>query len=311
MDQKPLSQQTRPAVDVGVVTWNTRDLTVEALRRLLDSDQGADIKLYVRDNGSTDGTPDAIRAQVPEADLEVGENVGFGAGTNTLIARSSSPWFFALNSDAWPEPGAIGRMIEVAEAHPAAGVVAPRLETPDGRLEFSTHPFPSPRVAAVVNLGLHRFLSPERKAALTLDGWWRHDAERVVDWAVGAALLFPRRVLDEVGGFDERFFMYAEDLELGWRLHQRGYETVFTPRAVVRHVHNASGEQAYGHGRTAAYLRNTHAFYRDAGGPVNAALYRALEAMGSAGQWFKHRRRGERDEAGAWKERVKVHVRGK
>ena len=306
-----MSRSRRPVVDVGVVTWNTRDLTVDALRRLLDSDQGVDIKLYVRDNGSTDGTPDAIRERVPEADLEVGENVGFGAGHNTLIARSASEWFFCLNSDAWPEAEAIGALVDAASRHPRAGALAPRLETPDGQLEYSTHPFPSPRVAAIVNLGLHRLMTPEQKADLLLEGWWRHDEERSVDWAVGAALLFPRRVLDAVGGFDERFFMYAEDLELGWRLRQHNYETWFIPSALVRHVHNASGEQAYGHGRTVAYLRNTHAFYREAGGALPSTLYRAFEAVGSANQWLAHRVRGDRHGAGAWKERVKVHVRGK
>jgi GT2 family glycosyltransferase len=306
---RQLALSERPAVDVGVVTWNTRDLTVSALRKLLDTDQGVDITLYVRDNGSTDGTPDAITQRVPEAKLEVGANVGFGAGMNTLIARSSSPWFFCLNSDAWPEPGAIATLVAAAEAHPRAAAIAPRLEAPDGELEFSTHPFPSPGVAAVVNLGLHRLLSEHRKADMLLDGWWRHDVSRPVDWAVGAALLMRRSALREIGGFDERFFMYAEDLEWGWRAHARGYETWFEPSALVRHVGNASGAQMYDTARTIAYLRNTHRFYAQTHGTVSSLAYRALEAAGSAGQWLRHRHRGERHEAGAWKQRTMVHLR--
>ena len=78
-------------VDVGVVTWNTSDLTVEALRRLVDSDQGCGLRLLVHDNASTDGTPDAVRAQVPEAEVEVSaQNLGFAAGVNRLLARSTS-----------------------------------------------------------------------------------------------------------------------------------------------------------------------------------------------------------------------------
>ena len=80
--------------------------------------------------------------------------------------------------------------------------------------------------------------------------------------------------------------MYAEDLEWAWRAHTRGYETWFEPAAVVRHVGNASGVQLVRHARTAAYLRNTHRFYRNAHGPAADALYRGLEAAGSAGQWF-------------------------
>lgn len=299
----------RPAVDVGVVTWNTRDLTVRALRTLLDSEQDVDVRVLVRDNASTDGTAAAIRAEVPEADLDAGtENLGFGAGMNTLIARSEAPWFFCLNSDAWPDPGVLGALVAAARAHPRAAAIAPRLERPDGELELSTLPFPSARIAAVLDLGLHRFLSPARKADLLLEGWWRHDRARPVDWAVGAALLFPRTALDHVGGFDERFFMYAEDLEWGWRAHRLGYETWFEPAAIVRHVGNASGAQSYRSTRTEAYLRNTHRFYREAHGPAAATLYRMLEAIGSAGQWLRHRRAGRFDLAGSWKHRVKVHL---
>ncbi len=299
----------RPVVDVGVVTWNTRDLTVRALRQLLDSDQGVDLRVFVHDNASSDGTVDALRARVPEADVYAcTTNAGFGAGMNALIARTDAPWFFCLNSDAWPDPGALATLVAAAQAHPRAAAIAPRLETPEGKLEISTHPFPSARVAALVNLGGHRLLSRRRKAALALDGWWRHDVTRAVDWAVGAALLMPRPALDAVGGFDERFFMYAEDLEWGWRAHCLGYETWFEPAALVRHVGNASGEQLYASGRTAAYLRNTHRFYRRAHGRGADALYRGLEAAGCATRWAGHRVRGDRHGAGAWSSQARVHL---
>src|SRR5437763_12989581 len=106
------SPAQRPRVDVGVVTWNTRDLTVRALRSLLDSDQGCDVRLLVHDNASSDDTASALRAEVPESDVEVAaDNLGFAAGVNRLIARSDAPWFMTLNSDAWPEPGAIRRLV--------------------------------------------------------------------------------------------------------------------------------------------------------------------------------------------------------
>ena len=298
-----------PRVDVGVVTWNTRDLTVRALRALLDSEQGVDVRVLVRDNGSTDGTPDALREHVPEASVDAGsENLGFGAGMNTLIARSDAPWFFCLNSDAWPDPGALRTLVDAAVAHPRAGAIAPRIERPDGSLEHSTLPFPSLRVSALLGLGIHRFLGAERKADLLLEGWWHHDRARPVDWAVGAALLFPRHALERIGGFDERYFMYAEDLEWGWRAHRLGYETWFEPKAVVRHVGNASGEQNYRQRRTAAWIRNTHRFYRDAHGPVAAGLYRGMEAVGCAGLWARYRLAGDRGQASAWRHRVKLHL---
>jgi N-acetylglucosaminyl-diphospho-decaprenol L-rhamnosyltransferase len=295
-----------PRVDVGVVTWNTRDLTVSALRRLLDTDQGASLRLLVHDNASSDGTPDAVRQQVPEAGVEVcPDNLGFAAGVNRLIARSDAPWFLALNSDAWPVPGAIGAMVAAAERHPRAAAVAPRLERPDGALEHSTHPFPSVPIALSSAVGT-RGRWAERHA---LHGAWAHDRERPVDWAVGAALLIRREALDDVGGFDESFFMYVEDLEWCHRARQRGWEIWFTPEAVVVHVGNASGEKRYGTTRTATWLANSYVFYRRHHGPMSTMAYRTANAFGAAvtaGRALAHRDVGR---ARFWRRQIPLHFR--
>jgi len=297
-------------VDVAVVSWNTRDVTVAALRRLLDTDQGVEVRLLVRDNGSTDGTVEALRAAVPEAEVDAGrDNVGFARGMNTLLARSDAPWFLPLNSDAWPDPGALGALVEAAARHPRAAAVAPRIERPDGSLEHSTNPFPSLSVAALTATGLYHRLSPRLAWRKQLFGVWQHDSERAVDWAVGAALLMRREALDEIGGFDERFFMYAEDVEWCWRAHRRGWEIWFTPQAVVRHVGNASGEQNYGRRRTQAWVANTYRFYRSTHGPVSTTAYHALNAAGAgraiAGSLVKR----DRDRARYWRDHLRAHLR--
>jgi GT2 family glycosyltransferase len=291
------------------VTYNTRDLTVGALRQLLDTDQGCDLRLLVHDNASSDGTPDAIAAAVPEAVLEAGPaNLGFGAGMNRLMAASEAPYFFVLNPDAWPEPGAIATLVETAARHPEAAAIAPRLERPDGTLEHSTLPFPSARVAALLGTGAYRLLSPARLDALMLEGFWAHDRARDVDWAVGAALLVRREAYLDIGGFDERFFMYAEDVEWCWRAHQRGWTIRFEPAALVRHVGNASGVQNYGAGRTAAYMRNTYRFYRRTHGPTALWLYRGLNVAGSGRRWAFERLRRRPGAADYWAVQLRAHV---
>ncbi len=268
----------RPRVDVGIVTWNTRDLTVQALRRLLDSDQGAELRVLVHDNGSTDGTADAVRELVPEADVvDCPDNLGFAAAVNRLFARSDASWFLMLNSDAWPEPGAVAALVAAAQRHPRAAVVAPRLDRPDGSLEHSTHPFPSVLVAGASALRLQNAWA-ERRALL---GAWRHDREREVDWAVGAAWLVRREAIEDIGGLDESFFMYVEDLEWCHRARSRGWEIWFTPSAVVVHVGNASGEQRYGASRTATWTANTYRFYRRHHGAAGTGAYRATNALGA------------------------------
>ena len=300
---------SRSVVDVGVVTYNTRELSVTALRRLLDTDQGVPVRLLVRDNASSDGTADAIAERVPEAVLEAGdENLGFAAGVNRLLARSDAPYFLALNADAWPEPGAIGTLVAAAENSPRAAAVAPRLERPDGTLEHSTLPFPSARVAALLAFGAYRVVPPARLDDLLLEGYWAHDRPRDVDWAVGAALLMRRTAVEELGGFDERFFMYAEDLEWCWRAARHGWTIRFEPAAVVRHVGNASGERSYGTRRTAAYMRNTYRFYRQAHGPAATVLYRGLNIVGAGGRWALHRARRRPDAASYWRMQVGAHL---
>jgi GT2 family glycosyltransferase len=296
----------RPRVDVGVVTWNTADLTATALRRLLDSDQGADLRVLVHDNASGDGTPQALRDRVPEAEVEVcPDNLGFAAGMNRLLARSDAPWFLALNSDAWPEPGAIGALVAAAGRHPRAAAVAPRLERPDGSLEHSTHPFPSVPIALAAAAGVRGTWAERRM----LHGSWAHDRERAVDWAVGAALLIRREAYLSIGGFDESFFMYVEDLEWCDRAWRRGWEVWFTPAAVVVHVGNASGSKRYGAARTATWVANNYRYYRRHHGPLSTGAYRMANAAGALRGVARGAIRRDRNLTRFWLRQVPLHFR--
>src|SRR5689334_1057200 len=115
------------AVDVGIVTWNTRDLTLSALAHLADLPDAVRLRVLVRDNGSEDGTAEAIAAAHPDVVVDRGDNVGFAQGVNALVEMSDAPWFLLLNSDAWPEPYALERLVRAAEEHPRAAAVAPLL----------------------------------------------------------------------------------------------------------------------------------------------------------------------------------------
>jgi GT2 family glycosyltransferase len=276
-----------PLVDVVVVTWNTRDITLGALRHL-EGVAPAGTRLVIRDNGSTDGTAAAIAEQFPHADFDAGvENLGFAGGVNAALRRTKAPWVLLLNSDAWPEPGAIEELIACAERHPAAGAVAPKLLRPDGGLEHSTWPFPTLRTATSSALRPRRYV-------------WAHDVERKVDWAVGAALLLRRSTLDTVGGLDDSLFMYAEDLDWCWRANQAGWEVWFTPAAVVRHIGNASGEQRFGGARAAAWINNSVRVYRRRHHSLASLAWQSANAAGAALAARRARQAGDDAMATAW-----------
>lgn len=281
-------------VDVGIVSWNTRDLTLAAVQRTL-AGAGADLDLrvLVRDNGSTDGTVDAVRAAHPEVDVDSGDNVGFAAGVNALLARSDAPWLFLLNSDAWPEEGALATLLAAAARHPRAALLAPRLLRPDGGLEESVHPLPTPALAARGVLG--------RRAAQPL-------SEQPVGWAVGAALLLRRAAVDEIGPWDERFFMYAEDLDYCWRAWERGWEVRFVPQAVVRHIGNASGAQRYGERREQVAIRNANQVVGERLGPVRGAAWRGLNAAAAVRMAVGAERQRDRGRADHWWRQVPAHL---
>ncbi|HVT20515.1 MAG TPA: glycosyltransferase family 2 protein [Mycobacteriales bacterium] len=273
-----------PVVDVAIVTWNTRETTLKAVKSLLAAAPDG-VRVLIRDNASTDGTAAALAAAYPAAEVDAGtENLGFAGGVNTILRRSSAPWVLLLNPDAWPEPGAIERLLECAARHPRAAAVAPKLLRPDGRIEPSAWPFPSLRVTLASALRRDRNI-------------WPHDAERRVDWAVGAAWLIRREALESIGELDGSLFMYAEDLDWCWRAHDAGWEVWFTPEAVVRHIGNVSGSQQFGSGQPAAWIANSVVVYRRRHGRVGTGLWRLANAASAAAHARRARRTG--DVAGA------------
>ncbi|MBV9486458.1 MAG: glycosyltransferase family 2 protein [Frankiaceae bacterium] len=280
-------------VDVVVVTWNTREVTLMSLTNLMRAGADRGIRLLIHDNGSNDGTPDAIAAAFPGVELERGTtNLGFAGGVNAALQRSTAPWVLLLNSDAWPEPGAIDTLVDVAERLPRAAVVTPRLERPTGELEQSTWPLPSVRTAASSALRAGRYV-------------WDHDEERPVGWAVGAAWLLRREAIDAIGLLDDSLFMYAEDLDWCWRAREAGWQVWFTPRAVVRHVGNASGEQRFGEARADAWINNSvRVFRRHRSRPLSLA-WQAANAAGALLSSRRARRQGDPALAANWRRQAR------
>ncbi len=141
-----------------------------------------------------------------------------------------------------------------------------------------------------------------------LVGAWHHDRPRPVDWAVGAALLIRRSALDEIGGWEERFFMYAEDLEWCWRAHRSGFEIFFEPAAVVRHIGGASSAKTYGSTTPLAYMRNTFRVYRRFRSGPSLAAYRFFNVAGSARHWAISRARRNTPMAEYWRMQIRANL---
>ncbi|HEX9995810.1 MAG TPA: glycosyltransferase family 2 protein [Abditibacterium sp.] len=229
-----------PLLSAIVVSYNTREMTLECLRVLSDELKGINAEIWVVDNASNDGSAPAIRAAFPEVQLlENADNAGFGAANNAAMERASGAYFLLLNSDAFPRPGAISSLLEQMDAHPRAGAIGPKLLNRDGSLQRSCWRFPSPSQSWLENLGVSALLRGRTRWGNYYH--WAHDTEREVDFVIGACLLVKREVWEKIGGFDPAFWMYAEETDWQKRMKAAGHEIWFSPRAEVEHWGGASG----------------------------------------------------------------------
>jgi N-acetylglucosaminyl-diphospho-decaprenol L-rhamnosyltransferase len=242
---------------------------------------GGRAEVIVVDNGSTDGSADAARASAPWATvIEPGRNLGFGAAVNLVAKQAGGDWIAAANADVALEPGALSALL-ASGADARVGTVAPRLILPSGDTQYSVGPFPTVPLALLFNLGLHH-LSSRLADRLCLEGHWNPERPREVPWAIGAFLLLRRRAFESVGGFDEQQWMYAEDLDLCWRLARAGWVTRYEPGALALHAAGASTAVAFGPDRVETFMRATYRVLLRRRGRVRTWTTAAINVLGAA-----------------------------
>lgn len=221
---------------IVTVSYNSLDVLPPFLASTADASD-ADVEVVVADNDSADA--DELR-RITEATgarfLELGENRGYGAAANSAVATLDHDvrWVLVSNPDVVLEPLALDRMIATASGDPTIGAVGPRLLEPTGEV------YPSARLVPSLRTGLGHAAfanvwpgNPWTKR-YRQDG--DHSARRDAGWLSGACVLVRRDVFDRLGGFDEGYFMYFEDVDLGWRIGKAGFRNVFDPSATAVHV---------------------------------------------------------------------------
>jgi GT2 family glycosyltransferase len=271
-----------PDLSVVVVSWRTRDLTLACLRSIAAEAARGELRVeaVLVDNASGDGTVEAVRSEHPDVlVVESGRNVGFAAGCNAGLAHCSGRHVLFLNPDAEAAPGALPALVRFLDAHPGAGAAGGRLVSPSGEPQFSAGRFLTPINQFAEVAGLSRFVaSSARRRSYDADAFTGEPVE--VDWLAGACLAVRRTALDDVGTFDERFFMYGEDEDLCYRLRRAGWGVFLLPQATVRHEGGRSAAQALSRMRLevrasqAAFLRKHH-------GRASALAFRALMRLAS------------------------------
>jgi N-acetylglucosaminyl-diphospho-decaprenol L-rhamnosyltransferase len=173
--------------------------------------------------------------------LENDRPAGFAANANRGIAETTAPFVVVCNPDTAAGPDALAVLRHFAEQHPRAGIVAPELRYPDGEWQPSRRRFPTVSGTIVRRTPLRRVLGGTQRAHYGLDE--RPTDPVQADWLLGAFLLLRREMLDELGGFDEGFRLYGEDIDLAYRAAKSGWERWYVPAAKVTHVHQAETDK--------------------------------------------------------------------
>jgi hypothetical protein len=221
-------------MSVVVVTYNA----LPWIEQALESVRGRET--VVVDNGSTDGTVAFVRERFPEVAVVEQENRGLAAGWNVGIERTGGRYVLLLNSDAWLHEGALDALVEFADAHPDAAVVAPRLRNPDGTLQRSVRGFPTLWRLATEYFFLRKLAPRSRLFNSFYAGQFAHDRIFEAEFLMGAVWLVRREAADQVGPADEDFFLFSEEVDWAYRFRQAGWKSLFFPGAEATHVYGAS-----------------------------------------------------------------------
>lgn len=220
---------------IVIVTYNSAHVIDSLLDSLATGLGDVSAEVIVVDNGSHDGTVQRLQARGGTTVIE-STNGGYSAGINRGVAAApDAPAILVLNPDTRLHPDAVGAMLE-AVRRPGVGIVAPKILSADGSTYHSLRREPTLLRA----LGLNRTRWQVFSEYVNTDA--EYDYGHVVDWALGAALLISRRCLDEVGTWDESFFLYSEETEFSLRARDRSFLTWYEPRAVIVHIGAQSGQ---------------------------------------------------------------------
>lgn len=231
-------------VTIAVINYNTKDWLDACLKSILKAPPLAAHETYVVDNASTDGSVDLVKREYPDVHIIANAgNLGFSAAANQAFRTSHARYVLILNTDTEVDPEAIDILVEFGDAHEDMAVAGPLLLNTDETVQLSGRRFPS-----FFDAMMHAFLgifwphNPFSVRYRMLD--WDRQSERTVDWVSGAAMFVRRDAVREINFFDERFFMYVEDMDLCYRLWHKGWKVYFCPNAKVVHHLAKSSEQS-------------------------------------------------------------------
>lgn len=265
-------------LSIVIVNWNTRDLLRDCLSSVKAGLGALQAEILVVDNASEDGSPAMIRREFPGVRLiESDRNLGFAGGNNRALRHARGRHVLLLNTDTLVHGRVLPEAVEWLDAHPAVGVMGPRVLNADGSVQASCGAFPGLRHLAMQTLGLTRFAHLDR---YRMTGWDRSE-ERRVEVISGAAMFVRRKAMDAVGLLDEAFFFYGEETDWCRRFARAGWQVVFAPIPEITHF-GGGAVLRLDHRRDVLMTEGTTRLHLKHGGTVAAMACFAILAAHNA-----------------------------
>ncbi len=229
-----------PILSVVIVSFNTRDILRNALEALFEESQGIEMEVFVVDNNSHDDSAAMVQRCFPSVRLIANTvNLGFAAANNQAFRLTSGRYIILLNPDAYVKPSAIKNCIAFMEETPQCGLCGGKIISPEGRLEPSARRFPSALSKLLTLSGIRGKFPHSPLLNYHEFGGFAHDRPMEVDWVPGTFTIVRKAMLDAIGVFDERFYIYYEETDLCLRAKKAGWKIFFIPDASVMHIGGA------------------------------------------------------------------------
>ena len=283
-------------LSVSIVNTNNRELLLACLGTLQASlTPEIEVEIFVLDNASDDGSVEAVRKRFPDVRLLPQRfRAGFGANHNTVIRASAGRYIYVLNEDTFSRDWGFAQLVSEMDAHEKAGALGPRIVDPRGRRQRSAWRFPTPAMSVLGIPTLGQLGIAQSKG---------HQS-RAVDWVLGAALLLRREALDEIGLFDDGFFIYFEEVDLCLRLQQAGWDVRYFPAVTVVH-HESQFSADIPERRVNELWRGRHRYWRK----HHSRLGARIAALATGTQYLGAAAAGILGRDAAYRAGMRLHAR--
>jgi len=259
-------------LSIIIVNWNTKELAIKCVDSVLRERPDFDFEIIVVDNASRDGSAEALSEKFGHSAnitiIKSATNLGFGKACNKAFEKSSGEFVLFLNPDARVLPGALFELTRFLEINQDAGVVGPKLLNLDGTLQKSVRNFPDIWSSLLVFTGFHRVFRPSKYYRDDFS----YDTVCEVEQIMGAALMTRRVIIQKLGLFDEKFWLWYEEVDFCRRVKQAGSKVMFDPRAQIEHCVGKSFEQFGVYERKKTLARSLTYYFQKNGRPWEVML---------------------------------------